>query len=177
MLTVDSINWRYLLSHPSEFVRIDEQLRLLETEISEFRNVDGHMLLKWSFAAQQENESHFRLIKNFRCAINLFGSKIFNAKITSDEEQHKLETFLLKIAGSCEPPKPNIFEENIDIPKEMFEKLVECIAKRKNTEKIFQQFLVFIFDNYVNAFNANPLLFQSDLEKENIMHEIITRIR
>jgi hypothetical protein len=179
-LSMDSINWRYLLSHPSEFVRIDEQLRMLAVEVKAWKyEFSAKELMKWTYSAELENDSHLRLINNFRSAVNLFGSQIFNTRIISEEEQSQLETFLMKVSHKEEPEKhcPTLFfEQYNNRPKETFQKLVQLIASRKNTEQVFTQFLVFIYDNFVSAFNENPFLFQTEKEKEMIMHEVIKRI-
>jgi hypothetical protein len=175
MLTKDSINWRYLLSHPSEFVRIDEQLRLLEISIRA-TGLQEKYGPSWSFAVEHENFSHLRIIGNFRRAINLFGSHYFNVEILSQDEQLKQSMKNLKTISKKNKTYPNYFEDYHMSPIESFSNFIDCIAIKKNTEKIFLHFLVFIFDNYVNVNNPNPLLFQTDNEKEQIMLEIIQRI-
>jgi hypothetical protein len=61
-------------------------------------------LMKRSYSAEQENDSHLRLIQNFRSAVNLFGCQIFNTRIISEEEQSQLETFLLKVSVALREP-------------------------------------------------------------------------
>ena len=77
---MESISWNYILTHPSEFVRIDEQLRLLLTQLSIFKQE----FLTDSIL--QEVKEHEKIITSFREALNTFGFIIFGGAILSDGE-------------------------------------------------------------------------------------------
>ena len=57
--------------------------------------------------------------------------------------------------------------------QEMFQKLVQCLADKKNTEKIFAQFLIVLFNDFINTVNHSAF---SDEEKQLIMLDIIKRV-
>ena len=169
---MDNINWKSILSHPSEMVRIDEQLRLLQLQLlSDFKEPP----FDWTASTEEATCTHLNIIKNFRNAINMFGCHYFNVAILSEEES---------VASTSIPiyPQPqlrnnNFFEDETAArgPKEKLMKYMNTITETKNTEKVFQTFLVTFFDNYVNVDNKYFIL-NSDEEKERIMLEIIKRI-
>lgn len=161
---MEQINWRFLLTHPSEFVRIDEQLRLLQIHLSNYQK----QFLTDSIL--QEIYEHELTIIGFRNALNIFGINLFQTDILSDGE------ICNQRGTSIEKPKSaNFFLEYTNMSQEMFQKLFCCLADKKNTEKIFKQFLIVIFDEYINANNLY-LSVLSDKEKENIMLDIIKRV-
>ena len=165
---MDSINWRYLLSHPSEFVRIDEQLRLVQMELLCFNEHSNG----WTKHAAQEVKHHLNVILRFRTAVSLFGCNIFNAEIVSLDEFVKFGNITL----SNEDPLADIFnEKHCNMFAGKFNKLVSIINDREQTENIFRKFLIFVFDNYISL--NNPVTgISTDASKENIMNEIIKRV-
>ena len=161
---MDLINWEFILSHPSEFVRIDEQLRLLQIQLSAYKE----QFLTESIL--QEIHEHENILIGFRDAVNIFGCHIFGVEILSDEEAAKKNHSL----NQPQSNGANFFQEYTNMTREMFRKLIDVIEDKRNTEKVFRQFLIVIFDNYINVGdNHNPHL---NSEKEKIMHEIINRV-
>ena len=168
MLAMDSINWRYLLSHPSEFVRIDEQLRLLQITLREFnQNLTSD---EWTQETFEVNKIHIDIINNFRMAVNILGCNIFDANLFSPEEQHNLHQTIIKTEIM-----DSIMTHSHSMPLAKFCKLLNAITDKKWTEKLFQHFLIFIFDNHVSM-NNQLLLLAVDSDKESIMNEIIKKI-
>lgn len=169
---METISWNSILSHPSEFVRIDEQLRLLQFEIFDYK--DQFL----TDSVLHEIYNHEKLIFAFRDAIRIFGRHIFGANVISDDEVRNSKGFF--------PPKdetrssgPNFFMDfnSNSMTSEMFRALIGSIVCRRNTEKVFKKFLIEIFDNF---FNVNPedhsfplISIDSESEKEIIMHQLI----
>ena len=167
---METINWNYLLSHQSEFIRIDEQLRLLQIQLSKFRDCQERVQSSdyWIDTANQEHILHMKTIKSFRCVINLFGCHIFNEEILSREQS-------LESQIQDEFDRFQKVDNYATDSEEIFAKLYLIISDRKNTEKIYQRFLVTIFDGYIN-YNNKYFVMEDDYEKEKIMKEIISGI-
>lgn len=159
---MEQINWRFLLTHPSEFVRLDEQLRLLQIHLFDCQKE----FLTDSIL--QEIHEHELTIISFRDAINIFGKKYFQTDILSPGENENQRGYT-----SEKPKNANFFLEYENMSQEMFQKLVQCLADKKNTEKIFAQFLIVLFDDFINTLNHSPF---SDEEKQLIMLDIIKRV-
>lgn len=165
---MESISWNYILTHPSEFVRIDEQLRLLLTQLSIFKQE----FLTDSIL--QEVKEHEKIITSFREALNTFGFIIFGGAILSDGEA---EANMKKIIENQEQSSNvNFFNEFNTLQVEMFRKLFGSILDKMNTEKVFKKFLIIVFDGYINA-EKTCFNLLSDDEKELIMQNIIKRTR
>ena len=86
-LKIDQFNWKNLLHHPSEFIRIDEMLRLKQTELCKFNRAT----FGWTFVAAQENLEHQRLIYRMRCYLSITGTNMFRAPILSLGEYANLK--------------------------------------------------------------------------------------
>ena len=80
-------NWANILSHPSEFVRIDEVLRQKQIELNRFTDT----IPGWSEVAAQANLDHKRLIYRMRCYLNISGGSWFGSQILSWEEYKNLK--------------------------------------------------------------------------------------
>jgi hypothetical protein len=81
-------NWDNILSHPSEFVRIDEVLRQKQIELNRFTDkIPG-----WSLVSAQANLDHKRLIYRMRCYLNIAGGSWFGSQILSLEEYKNLKS-------------------------------------------------------------------------------------
>ena len=154
------------MTHPSEFVRIDEQLRLLQFQLCEFKN----QFLTDSIL--QEICEHEKVVTGFRNALNMFGCYIFETEILSEGEA--IASWGSSKTGT-QSVGANFFQEFTSMTSEMFRKLISSILDKRNTEKIFRRFLIVLFDDYINAGNKYFSI-ESEAEKEQIMHEIIKRI-
>ena len=169
---MERINWQFILSHPSEFVRIDEQLRLHLFQLSDYKD----QFLTDSILSQIR--SHEKIIIAFRDAINIFGRHIFGSEIISIEEAASSWRELQD--EEYEQDATNFFQEYTSMTSEMFRKLIGCIINKRNTEKMFQKFLIILFDNFFNVNvenNSIPFFSISDSEKEAIMYNIIKDVR
>ena len=85
-IQINAVNWCQIIAHPSEFVRIDEQLRLKYLELSNFvTSTNG-----WTKMAAQEVLMHKRLIANIRAYLHTTGANLFRTKLFSNAEYEKL---------------------------------------------------------------------------------------
>ena len=90
-LNIDNVDWKNLLQHQSELVRVDENLKNKQNELKIFTtNVEG-----WSPLAAQANLEQQRMIYSMRSMLQIFGVLYFNSYIISKCEYIKLnESFL-----------------------------------------------------------------------------------
>ena len=78
-LRTDQFNWKSLLCHPSEIIRIDEQLRLKQLELGDFNErTPGYNLI-----AAQTNLEHKRLLYSMRCYLAICGFSFFRMPVFS----------------------------------------------------------------------------------------------
>jgi hypothetical protein len=87
LLRMRQFNWSNILSHPSEFIRIDETLRLKQIELNQFTDT----IPGWTLVAAQENLDHKRLIYRMRVYLHIAGTNLFGHPILSREEFHNLK--------------------------------------------------------------------------------------
>ena len=87
-LEISGIDWKNLSTHPSEYVRVDEKLRikfqLLQQRFGTW--VDG-----WTNQCQEENLKHQKLIYSMRCYLYHNGTRQFNCPILSEKELETLK--------------------------------------------------------------------------------------
>jgi len=87
LLRMRQFNWSNILSHPSEFIRIDETLRLKQIELNQFTDT----IPGWTLVAAQENLDHKRLIYRMRCYLHIAGINYFGHSMLSHEEYQNLK--------------------------------------------------------------------------------------
>ena len=90
-LNIDNVDWKNLLQHQSELVRVDENLKKKQNELKFFTtNVQG-----WSPLAAQTNLEQQRMIYSMRSMLQIFGILYFDSYIISKYEYIKFkESFL-----------------------------------------------------------------------------------
>ena len=87
LVKMHQFNWQNLLSHPSEFIRVDEVLRCKQIELEQFtENIQG-----WTEVAAQEILEHKRLLYRIRCYLHISASSFFNCRIMSMESLENLK--------------------------------------------------------------------------------------
>lgn len=126
MLNVADVDWKNLSSHPSEFVRIDERLRLKEVNLMRY----GHHSI--SEIASEEISKHLRMIKNMRNLLFVHARQYFG-----------LELSPIAIEKS-EINNLNINEKNETIKVDNYfimEFIIRETADRLNTEKFYKKLL------------------------------------
>jgi hypothetical protein len=163
---MDSINWRYLFSHPSELVRLDERLKLKDEELNRFNDES----FGWTYPTAQENHEHRRLIRTFRYFINVFGVNFFKVQIFSEHEIINLphnNNFWDREEFKHTTGYFNDFEHN---PREMLEIYIKNIADKRQTCEIFKKFILLTLSNYQID------LPEQNEEKDRIMQEILENI-
>ena len=99
------MNWKNLLTHPSELVRLDEQLKINFKQLSKFfPGTPG-----WTYDSFKILLQHKKMILNVRCFIVLFATEYFQYNIHSEEELYLLKAEcnnLDSITASDEPIPP-----------------------------------------------------------------------
>ena len=88
LLRMRQFNWANILAHPSEFIRIDESLRIKQIELNQFNDI----MPGWTLVAAQENLDHKRLIYRMRCYLHIAGINYFGHSMLSHEEYQNLKT-------------------------------------------------------------------------------------
>ena len=86
LLKPELVNWKECFVHPSEFVRIDQLVRLKQEELNLHfpRSHEGQDSL------QKEVEQHKKLLYNIRNFIFMFSSELFGYEITTVVEKRKM---------------------------------------------------------------------------------------
>jgi len=88
---MNRVNWKGMSSNFTEYVRIDEQLRLKQIHLAEF----GRNMIGFSTAADFENRQHKRLIYQMRCYLYTECRKICGHPNMSKHDFDKLkESFI-----------------------------------------------------------------------------------
>jgi hypothetical protein len=150
-----SINWRWLLHHPSEIVRLDEQLRLKELSLLEFSEDIGvhfdHVF--------KEVKNHLKLIHNFRCYLYIEATKYFQTCMFSNDEFR-----LLKERQPSEYCNENKQVNFSNLSENQMTLFLKVACDRKNTENIFKK-LIFLF--------LSKIMNQSDFSEKSAVANVI----
>lgn len=155
---MSAINWKTILHHPSEIVRLDEQLRLK----SEFL-IDLKEKIDFPFYyIGKEVDNHLKMIYNFRCYLHIEGTKYFQTNLFSRCELDVLKNVSGKKNTSpfCAPTFTNQTENQFNL-------YLLVMSEKKNTEDIFRK-LIFVF--------LNMKMPRADFtEKSNVANIIINK--
>jgi hypothetical protein len=150
-----SVNWTRLLHHPSEIVRLDEQLRL--------KTLNLYSLKERIFPTLSDQiESHLNLIHNFRCYLYIEATKYFNVQLMSQSQFEEIKTQSAIKANEAKslqaPPHPqknfsNMNQKELDL-------FLLISSDIKNTENIFKKIIFrFLAENYpVSSFGEKSAL-------------------
>ena len=158
-LRTDQVNWRNVLSHPSELVRIDEKLRAKQNELLDFdERTPGYNL-----TAAQTHLEHQRLIFSMRCYVAIVGMNFFHVPILSAHEfNHLKQSFVDRENYTTDAD--NFVE--ISSLEDDFWLILETTSDKSNTEKFYKKLM------------SEFLVFYPFLEdKEKIMEKIIKHCR
>jgi hypothetical protein len=125
-----SINWGWLLQHPSEIVRLDEQLRLKEIALLNLNEKIGD---NFNYVSEEVG-NHLKLLHNFRCFLYIEGTKYFRACLLSKTEFSALK--------NRQPPQ--YFTENTPVnfsnwTENQLTLFLKVTCDKKNTENIFKK--------------------------------------
>lgn len=154
ILKMWSVNWRTLLDHPSEIVRLDEQLRLKTEDLLDFKNkIDYNCKYLCD-----EVDKHMAIIHNFRCYLYIEGTKYFQTQLLCKNQLDLLK----RMSNELQPNERRevevvTFSNLTDNQLNLF-LLIE--TDMKNTEDIFKK-VVFRFlaeNNFATCFHDKMIM-------------------
>ena len=133
-LRTDVINWRNLLTHPSEFTRIDEQLRLKQLDLAKFNErMEG-----WTKIAAQENLEHQRLVYSMRCYLSITCNKLFGVSMLSTGEYTSLKESFVDTENILSETDPRYVTLN-EITHNEYWLLLHLASDRYQTEQLYRK--------------------------------------
>jgi len=146
-LKINNVNWCKITSHVSEFVRLDEQLRLKFIELETFStSTDG-----WTPLAGQEVLLHKRLIANMRSYLHSSGSNIFKCRLFSfNEYQNLCKSFTFQ-EDFLQPGERQTMEEFI---QEQIDLVLSTLLDRMNSVSFFEKLVDSILLQTAQELNA-----------------------
>ena len=161
-IKMDLIKWKNLLTHPSEFVRIDEQLRLKQIELFAFNDtVDG-----WTKISAQENLEHQRLLYSMRCYLSITCNSIFSVNMLSKGEFQSLKHSFIDRDNIITAEDQDYATLNA-LSQNEYWLILTLSSDRYNTERIYRKIIGKIIQSY------EPLL---DYHlKENLIETIVKK--
>lgn len=145
-LEFSAVNWDHLLTHPSEFVRVDELLKSKQKELEKFNaRVQG-----WNLTAAKNVLDHKRMILSLRCFLLLNGTMIFNTKMFSDFEYEKLKHDTAEVDTCC-TQNGEIIQKIGFLCKNEFDLILSTSADKINTERFFRKIIFHVLQNDFGA--------------------------
>lgn len=156
------INWNYILTHPSEMVRLDEHLRLKQIELDGFNS----RIAGWTKVAAQEHLEHQRLIYSMRCYLSITCTNIFGISMLSRHEYESLKNSFFD--------RDNYLSE-YDRQQETLHHLsyneyyliLRTASDRNNTERIYRKLLRKLLDEITDC--------DESFKKEDMIETIIKK--
>lgn len=161
-LSLNIFNWDDVCTHISEFVRIDEHLRLKQLALESI----SPELLHWTFLAGLEVSEHKRILNNMRCFLIHHAREIWgeDATMFSQTEYEKIK---------CH--RENSYTLYRDAPEfnavsngGQFWFLMQAIDDKEGTIEVFK----FLVDKF---YKTEDGLFLSGIEKKNLINSIISK--
>jgi hypothetical protein len=152
-VTTDKVNWKNLLNYPSEFIRIDEQLRLKQLELNGF----DENTLGWTKVSGQCNLEHKRLIYSMRCYLHINGCHHFNTPIMSRTEYLELKASFREKDNYTNPSENNLAPIT-SVTQDEFLLIVSTSSDKGSTEKFYIRLIETILGKNI-----------SQAEKDNII--------
>lgn len=141
-IKLNTFNWGSLLSHPSEFIRIDEQLRIKQNELSTFNyDVEG-----WTKIAAQENLEHKRLVYSMRSYLYITCQNIFCVPILSRVEYDSLKSSFVDRENII-TEKDQDYATLTSMSQANYLLILHLSSDRYNTERLYRKILGRIIDS------------------------------
>lgn len=141
-LKTDQFNWKQLLNHPSEFIRIDDKLRLKQLELSDFNEKTPG----YNISAAQTHLEHQRLIFNMRCYLIIAATNFFSFPIISANDFRELKRSFIDKENFVFECGNFVDFSNTD---DRFWLLMQITSDKNNSEKFFKKMLSEIFSFYL----------------------------
>ena len=147
------------MNHPSEFVRVDEKLRMKQLELGDFNEqTPGYNLV-----AAQTHLEHQRLIYSMRCYLAIAGMNFFNVPIVSAHEFQNLKNSYVD-RDNFVTESDNFIE--LSNTEDEFWLIMQTTTDKNNSEKFFKK----IMSEFLSCY---PLLD----DKEKMMDTVINCCR
>jgi hypothetical protein len=150
-LNIDHVSWMNLLTHPSEFVRLDELLRWKQLELKEF----NERTRGWNKVAAQEILNHQRMLYSMRCYLVINGCHIFNTSVMSTNEYANLKNSFKEKENLISPTENNCASLTSPTQDE-FWLILSTTNDRKNTETFYKK----IIQNILCGMGGNVELYK-----------------
>jgi len=159
-LRTDQFNWKSLLCHPSEIIRIDEQLRLKQLELGDFNErTPGYNLI-----TAQTNLEHKRLLYSMRCYLAICGFSFFRMPVFSHEEHQRLRNSFVDRPNF--ETRQNSFIE-LTTNEDDFWLIMQTACDKQNSEKFYKKIMGEVLSYYQFPHE----------QKEHMMDVIIQKCR
>lgn len=163
---MDLINWQNLLTHPSEFIRIDEQLRLKQISLANFNDrIEG-----WNKVAGQENLEHQRMIYSMRCYLSMTGTNLFGVQMLSRGEYQALKRSFVDRENILTETDQDYANLNVMSQNEYWLILNQAMD-RCNTERFYRKLLRTIIDSLVLDIQSQDEMYF----RERMIDTIVTK--
>lgn len=137
-----SIKWETLFNHPSEIVRLDEQIRLKTEELEKMRKE----IIDKSGYIEMLIDKHVNILIKFRCYLYIEGTKYFQTQLLCQKQFDDL------VKSSCKPLLFNdLHQFKFSNTNENMDLFLSLSADIKNTEDIFRKAIFrFLTENHSN---------------------------
>jgi len=138
-----TLRWETLFNHPSEIVRLDEQIRLKTEELEKMRKE----IIDKSGYIEMLIDKHVNILIKFRCYLYIEGTKYFQTQLLCQKQFDDL------VKSSCRPLLFNDlhqfkFSNTNENEMDLF---LSLSADIKNTEDIFRKAIFrFLTENHSN---------------------------
>jgi hypothetical protein len=140
---MDQLNWSYILTHPSEFVRLDEHLRLKQIELDGFHS----RMVGWTKISAQENLEHRRMIYSMRCYLSITCTNRFGVSMLSESEYESLKnSFNDRDNFISENEKK--YETLNNLSYNEYYLILKMASDRQQTERIYRKLLGKLLDEF-----------------------------
>lgn len=167
-LKTDQISWKNIFDYPSEFVRIDEHLRMKQLQLDTF----DESTFGWSKMSGQEVLEHKRLVYSMRCYVQIQGCYIFQTALISKKDFECLKESFREREDYIKTEDSD-FLTLTQLENEKLNVLLSTAADRIASENFFRKFI----DQVVTR-DATLKGHQLELEyKKRIVDTIMTKCR
>jgi hypothetical protein len=156
-LKTDQYNWKSLLSHPSEIIRIDEQLRFKQFELRDF----NEQTPGYNFIAAQTNLEHQRLIFSMRCYLAICGYSFFRIPVFSHEEFQRLKNSFIDRANF------KIEQSFIELTahEDDFWLIMQTACDKSNSEKFYKKIMGEVLSYYQFPQEQKEIMMETIIQK------------
>ena len=153
------VPWKNLVQHQSQFIRLDEQIRMKQFDLSAYNYaVEG-----WTKVAAQEILEHQRILYKMRCYIHINCCNIFGQPMMSKNE---FENMKLSFRDTDNFLSENEEDETFNLTPSEISLLYEICKDKTNSVNFFKKLLSVLLDFFHDLTMITP-------KERNQMIEII----